>query len=904
MNTKRIITDKDAKQFFDASINTIEDAFGVVHVDFSKRILSFNFNAVLLLSFEGIVADHNYSFSNKKIDATLISIFETLFKDKTHKAHSQYTNNNSYNHDFEIKQEHIDEFNARYIIISINKLFETEKQLSLFSHVVGSGLSLFTGCTWWHDYDTQKDVFYSSDSGPKILGMTLSKDKVYSIKEFETVREKAKPLSEFYEESIVNEIKSYEKVKNNKSDYFAGRTPTVTVNDEVIWVESYGKCVLRYPDGKIRYFIAIDIYMSEIHEEKTQLELLNNLINEGLTNSKIGIWYYQKFYKEGRFYFTNSFQKLMSDNEVYKNSSISNIIDEQIELTKIYGKGYENKLVEFRHLHNEIGNGKDNYHVVIPNQKNSETLQWIEVRGNVIERDEFGDVSLFVGVNVDITEAYQRNQELERLRIENERLQLAEKLAVKARNMMVWSQELTHTKQDFFIYGNELFNKMLGIKRNKDDLISFFSIRKSLMLDEEGKQYASQLNKAMKSIYKGEFNSFERILAKHKNLKTGKVLYIEHSVERTISDNGLITIGGVLLDVTDTINKEKQVRFLANNDTLSGLYNRNYFEQYISTYLPNNYSIILFDLDGLKLINDAYGHLIGDEIIKTSASMLKQAFFNAEFIARIGGDEFAIITRCTDEKVINDNINRLNTLTSNFNKTTHVELVLSHGIYTIIDSNESFDKAFTIAENIMYRRKLNNRSSRKSRVLESIIETLNAKTSETKEHSERLADSAIKIMKQLKMVRYDEIEDMKLLAKTHDIGKITIDDNILKKPGPLTEAEYEIIKKHAEAGYKIIRNITDSDSVCNGVLSHHERWDGKGYPQGLKGEEIPIFARIIAVADAFDAMTHDRVYRKRMTEEEALNEIIKNSGTQFDPKIVDAFTKVMKHQNNNRKPLN
>ena len=216
---------------------------------------------------------------------------------------------------------------------------------------------------------------------------------------------------------------------------------------------------------------------------------------------------------------------------------------------------------------------------------------------------------------------------------------------------------------------------------------------------------------------------------------------------------------------------------------------------------------------------------------------------------------------------------------------------VSKGSKTVIDNEMEFEKAFVQAENIMYRRKLNNRSSRKSKVLDSILETLNQKTEETKEHSDRLAILATKTLQSMNYTRESELEDIQLLAKVHDIGKITIDDHILKKPGKLTTHEFEIIKKHSEAGYKIIRNITDSDDVCNGVLLHHERYDGKGYPQGLLGDEIPLFARVISVVDSFDAMTNDRVYRPKMSKKEAINEIILNTGTQFDPKVVKAFLK-------------
>jgi len=240
---------------------------------------------------------------------------------------------------------------------------------------------------------------------------------------------------------------------------------------------------------------------------------------------------------------------------------------------------------------------------------------------------------------------------------------------------------------------------------------------------------------------------------------------------------------------------------------------------------------------------------------------------------------------------VSDQVDELEAVIDKHNETAHIKLIVSKGGKEVIDNDLSFEKAFTIAENLMYRRKLNNRSSRKSHALESIIETLNAKTEETKEHSERMSSNALKTLVELGLSRASEKADIRLLARVHDIGKITVPDNILFKKGRLDQSEFEIIKKHCEAGYKIIKNITDSDNVSEGVLSHHEHYDGSGYPQGLVGENIHIYARIICVIDAYDAMTNLRVYQKTKTQDEAIKEIIRCSGTQFDPKVVKAFLK-------------
>jgi HD-GYP domain-containing protein (c-di-GMP phosphodiesterase class II) len=170
-----------------------------------------------------------------------------------------------------------------------------------------------------------------------------------------------------------------------------------------------------------------------------------------------------------------------------------------------------------------------------------------------------------------------------------------------------------------------------------------------------------------------------------------------------------------------------------------------------------------------------------------------------------------------------------------------------------------------------------------------VLETLNTKTEETKEHCDRLGYYAVRILKELGFTRTSDLDDIKLLCKVHDIGKITVSEEILSKPGALTEKEYSKIKTHSEAGFKIIKNIVESDVIANGVLYHHERFDGTGYPFGLQGEEIPLYAKIISVCDSYDVMVEGRPYQSKKSHEESIDELLRCSGTQFDPKIVKVF---------------
>ncbi|PAT01387.1 hypothetical protein CI105_06640 [Candidatus Izimaplasma bacterium ZiA1] len=353
---------------------------------------------------------------------------------------------------------------------------------------------------------------------------------------------------------------------------------------------------------------------------------------------------------------------------------------------------------------------------------------------------------------------------------------------------------------------------------------------------------------------------------------------------------------GTMIDVTSDVEKTREIDYLANHDILTDLYNRNNFEEYIQkTKFKENDGVVVCDVDGLKLVNDAFGHLKGDELLIRFAAILKKVYKN-DLVYRIGGDEFCIIIKNAvvenmerKEKLIKDEIQALDLYGISFD--------VSVGYDIIEDDETTFFEVYSKAENIMYRRKLTERSSRKSKTLDTIMETLNEKTEETKEHCDRVADYSEKLLKKIGYTRQIDIEEIRLLARIHDIGKITIAEEILNKPASLTIEEYERIKTHAEAGYKIVKNIIDSENIALAVLHHHEKVDGSGYPYGLIQSQIPLFARIIAITDAYDAMVSERPYKDKFTETEAINELKKHSGTQFDSEYVDLFIEILKNPN-------
>jgi HD-GYP domain-containing protein (c-di-GMP phosphodiesterase class II) len=205
--------------------------------------------------------------------------------------------------------------------------------------------------------------------------------------------------------------------------------------------------------------------------------------------------------------------------------------------------------------------------------------------------------------------------------------------------------------------------------------------------------------------------------------------------------------------------------------------------------------------------------------------------------------------------------------------------------------DEDFLSISNTAERFMYKRKLLAHRSFHSSLLSSIRTTLFEKSHETEAHAKRLVDYSRHLGQQLGLDE-EQLNDLALLATLHDIGKISIDDHILTKPAALNENEWFEMKKHPETGYRIAMASPELSSIAELILCHHERWDGKGYPQGLKGEEIPLLSRIIAVVDAFDAITSERCYRNAVDISGALEEISQNAGTQFDPEIAELFVAI------------
>jgi diguanylate cyclase (GGDEF)-like protein/PAS domain S-box-containing protein len=382
--------------------------------------------------------------------------------------------------------------------------------------------------------------------------------------------------------------------------------------------------------------------------------------------------------------------------------------------------------------------------------------------------------------------------------------------------------------------------------------------------------------------------------------KSGEYIYTKNSMLNMIDNPD---INGILVnysDITEIKNREREIAYLSNYDALTGLYNRSYFErsyQEIDEEENMPISIVIGDLNGLKLINDTLGHSKGDEILATMAEIIRSTCKESYLPIRYGGDEYCIVLPNTSSEKAEKYIEKLKEKCREYKESGESEIFypsIALGCATKETKEQALSSILRIAEDNMYKDKLYEKSSihNADSLVLSIKAALHEKSFETEEHSARLAKFSTEIGEILGLMDY-QLNELSYAAELHDIGKIGVDESILIKAGKLTESEWNKIKEHPEIGYRIAKAAPELNNIAEYILHHHERWDGTGYPFGIAGEDIPLYSRIISVIDAYDVMTSGRPYKAPMSSKEAVRELLENSGSQFDPKIVDIFVNVI-----------
>ncbi|MBA7667042.1 hypothetical protein ES703_75127 [subsurface metagenome] len=342
---------------------------------------------------------------------------------------------------------------------------------------------------------------------------------------------------------------------------------------------------------------------------------------------------------------------------------------------------------------------------------------------------------------------------------------------------------------------------------------------------------------------------------------------------------------------------EERIKHLSFHDALTGLYNRAYFEEELERYnFPRYYplSMVILDINGLKVINDTFGHHEGDKLLQHLSQTLVSVSRQGDILARIGGDEFAIILPSTTSEQSHSFCERIKKACQQDKiEPIYLRLNISLGYATQEGEYKDINSLLKVADRKMYQNKLFSAKSREKHFLETFRIILAERDPHTEDHAQRLQELALSLGNKVGLSEY-QLGNLKLLALLHDMGKIGIPDSILFKTYILTPSEWEKMREHSRKGYRMAKNIPDFAPIAQEILYHHEHWDGTGYPDGLKGEKIPLLSRIISIVDAYDVMQSRRPYKGPVNKTEALKEIKRCAGAQFDPQLVEIFLKIIK----------
>ena len=500
-------------------------------------------------------------------------------------------------------------------------------------------------------------------------------------------------------------------------------------------------------------------------------------------------------------------------------------------------------------------------------------IAWVEANGVTTSWNGHPALQYFI---IDITE--QKKAE-DALKASEEKYRLITEFA----SDMIWIFNYTNYK---FTYVSPAVFTMLGYHPEEALSLSLTE----LISEESLKRSGESLPQRVKAFIENPEEPHSHMLEMQNIHKDGHFVWVEASSKYRYNAKGEVEIHGVSRNIDERKGAEEKVLYLSYHDQLTGLYNRRFYEEElkrIDTVRNLPITLVLADVNGLKLTNDAFGHLAGDRLLIRTAEIIKQECRQDDIIARIGGDEFMIILPHTELKEAECIISRIKK-TMSAKEYDNVILSVSFGAATKIEPEQNVESVFIEAENAMYRYKLNESTSMRNKTIQLITSALFEKNKEEKEHNNRVGElcRAIALAAGL---NEEEANELATAGFLHDIGKISMDESLLYKNEPYTEEEWREVKRHPEKGYQILKASNELSQIAHYVLCHHERMDGEGYPRGIRGEEIPIQARILSIADAYDTMTNPRGYHLLKDQASAIADLKKNAGTQFDVELVRLF---------------
>lgn len=343
-------------------------------------------------------------------------------------------------------------------------------------------------------------------------------------------------------------------------------------------------------------------------------------------------------------------------------------------------------------------------------------------------------------------------------------------------------------------------------------------------------------------------------------------------------------------NVTREYVQEKHIEYLSFHDQQTGLYNRRFLTEEmrrLDTARSLPVSVILGDLNRLRLVNEAFGFEKGNELIRKAAQALRRGCRAEDLLGRWGDDEFLLFLPNTDTAQAQLIVDRMQGFCCD-GQVNGIRLCVSFGIATRGSLEEDLRETLRRAETAMYDQKAIDKKNSRGESIKALTSALYERNPDEEGHANYVS-SLCRMMALMLGLNPKEVNKLALSGLMHDIGKIAVSTDVLEKPESLSDEEWAQVRQHPEKGYRVVSSVQDMVEVGNAILAHHEYWDGSGYPRGLKMDEIPLFARVIALAESYASMTRENGYKSSLTRDEAIAELRRHAGTQFDPALVEVF---------------